>query len=264
MNTELKQINYTARVIVHDIGQQLVDRLDMYQKISEENAGDFAAQIEKEMNSFFLKSISALYPNHNFVTSFESKGITGADYTWYFTPLDGTKYYIRKIPLFAVSLGLAYKQELVAGVIYNPISRQMYWGTITDNCVHRNHEKIILEKKRSLQEAIIAIDFNDLENIGNEKEWVEEKSFQLVVNSYRVRSFGCAPLALAWLATGGFDIFVDLTGRRRPESVSAGLALIKSAGGLWREIEIKGFPKKRLVAGLNQQLVDGVCNILQT
>lgn len=265
MNTEFRQINYTSRVLIHSIGQQLVEHLGMRQETSEERAGGFVARIEKEMDKQFLSKIKILYPNHSFVTGSESKKTEGAEYTWHFASLDGTKYYIRKIPVFAVSLGLVYKQELVFGIVYNPISHQMYWGTAADNFIHRNYEKIVPEKKRSLREAIITTDYADLENTEeDEKEWIKEKSFQLIINSYRVRSFGCAPLALAWLATGGLDVFVDLTGRRYPIPMKAGLALIKSAGGLWREIKIKGFSKKRLVVGLDRQLVDSVCNILQS
>ena len=76
--------------------------------------------------------------------------------------------------------------------------------------------------------------------------------------------YGCGPLSLAWVASGGLDVFIDLTGQLKKHlSLYAGLALIKSANGYW-EYVVGTHGQKCLVAGLNEKLVTEVSALLTT
>lgn len=78
---------------------------------------------------------------------------------------------------------------------------------------------------------------------------------------YRVREIGCGSLGLVWTASGGFDGYVDFTGRTKFFDVCAGMAILKSAGGTVEEVATK-FEKKRLVGAGNRQTFDTIKRVL--
>jgi myo-inositol-1(or 4)-monophosphatase len=85
---------------------------------------DPVTQIDKQLQSLIINSISKLFPEHNFLGEEQDDestyNQTESDYMWIIDPLDGTTNYINGLPLFGSSVGLLYKGTVIAGWIYIP------------------------------------------------------------------------------------------------------------------------------------------------
>ena len=82
------------------------------------------ADIESE--KCIVETIRSEFPDHNFICEEGEYNKTDSSYTWIIDPLDGTVNFSRNIPHFCVSLALAYEETLIAGVVYDPVRKEMF------------------------------------------------------------------------------------------------------------------------------------------
>jgi myo-inositol-1(or 4)-monophosphatase len=87
---------------------------------------DIGLEIDKESERIILDIISRTFPGHNIYSEEAGQLLKDSEYTWYIDPLDGTNNYFAGIAYFAVSISLKFRDELIIGVVYNPVTEQMY------------------------------------------------------------------------------------------------------------------------------------------
>lgn len=87
-------------------------------------------QIDKQIESFFLEKITKHYPNHG-VLAEEGSFRPGSDFTWIIDPIDGTRAFASRLPVWGISVGVFHQEKSYTGVFYMPATREMYWGTNT-------------------------------------------------------------------------------------------------------------------------------------
>lgn len=256
----LFQVSHLARSIVKEAGDQLRFEWKTTKENTYKDARDLATQYDTLIEQRISSALSSLFPDH----AIHGEEITHisreSDYAWYIDPIDGTKYFAADIPLFSVSLGLTKAKQPVLGVIYNPVSNQMYSG-FQGGSAHLNYEDIAVASQRPLSETVIYADMSKFERESlAQQRWIQEKYFEMAAHTYRIRSFGCGSLALSWIASGGFDGFVDFTGKTKLFDVCAGLAVLEAAGGVYEYVN-KG-ETKHLIASGNQKTLDSLKTIL--
>jgi myo-inositol-1(or 4)-monophosphatase len=262
MNIQLEQLSYIVRVIAHRTGEILKDEWSAKHDVITEFSGRITNETRSKLDNFIIQELNSIYPNHSFIATTD-KLLNNSEYKWYIASIDGSKYYYREIPLFSVSIGLLKAGEPVLGAVYNPVSRQMYWGYEDSKTIYRNHSSVKTTPPGRLSECIVGVEMVDYDKLEeDESTWVIKKGFELSSFTYRARYFGCTSLCLAWVATGGLDLFIDLTGKLFEQTTMAGLALIKAAGGSWKYVEVQN-GQNRLVAGLSKQLVEEACELIQ-
>ena len=83
---------------------------------------------DKEAEEIIKKIILQAFPEHSIVA--EETGIdgTGSEYVWHVDPVDGTRNFANGIPLFAVSIALSYKNEIIVAVVYNPAINSLFYA----------------------------------------------------------------------------------------------------------------------------------------
>jgi myo-inositol-1(or 4)-monophosphatase len=150
----------------------------------------------------------------------------GETYRWIIDPLDGTTNYIHGYPVFSISIALEYKEEIIVGVILDPLRNELFWtekGTGAYlNCLP------IEVSKMNVGESLVATGFPF-----RSKEMVDTylklfKNIFLKVSD--LRRAGSAALDLAYVACGRCDGFFELG--LSPWDVAAGSLLMKEAGGI--------------------------------
>ena len=89
---------------------------------------DLVTEMDKRYETFIMDRISTLWPGHTIIT--EETGVHAGDIenAWYIDPCDGTMNYAHGLPLFCVSIGYAYKGELVKGVVYDPMRDECFYA----------------------------------------------------------------------------------------------------------------------------------------
>lgn len=207
---ELQRRSYTARVLTHNTGEKIREIWTADKAYDNVKGNRFVVEVENTSNEKMIEKLSQLYPNENFVT--KRKFIdNGSDLTWYVDAIDGTKYYIREIPLFSSSIALLKNGEPILGVVFNPVSHVMFWTHKYLNGVYRNYDLLQTSNAPEISECMASLDLPNFEKFSKEtQEKILNKKLLLGKKLYRVRSFGCGMLGLTWLATSSLDAFIRI------------------------------------------------------
>lgn len=128
--------------------------------------------------------------------------------------LDGELNFIHGVPYFAISVAEIIDSQVVAGVIYNPATSDLYFAEKGNGAFkegYRNHERLRVSARKDLPMALISADEIYASNVAG------------------TRSFGSISLDLANLASGKLDGVISMY--NDSSSVAAGILLVKEAGG---------------------------------
>ena len=117
-----------VKVLARSTGEYLKNEQAKLNKkdIELKGARDYVTYIDKEAERILVKGLKELFPIAGFLTEEETVDYEETEYTWIIDPLDGTTNYIHGDATFAVSIALRHEQEIVLGVVYDPIIDQMY------------------------------------------------------------------------------------------------------------------------------------------
>lgn len=226
---------------------------------------DLNTELDEKIEIDIYNNLSKEFPELGFhLEEHQDLNSNKKEFTCFIDPIDGSKYFAKKVPFFAISVGVMKGDEPILGVIYNPISNQLYSGAegipTTLNGIEVN-----VSGETNPQSAMISVDLaSHKENWKSEKDWMNQKLTELINSFGKVRLLGNGALSCAWTASGGLDAFVSLWGHgSKPFDIMAGKALIKYAGGKTVDLKIPGIKQPRFIGG-NAVLVDEISKILIT
>jgi myo-inositol-1(or 4)-monophosphatase len=131
-NIDLKQTVEEVKKISKEVGRFIYAECLSFDTDKIEAKGKFnnlVSYVDKEAEKRLVKVLSQLIPNCGFITEEETISQQEKDWQWIIDPLDGTTNFMHGLPVFAISIGLAYKKEVVLGVIYEPTRDEMFYAT---------------------------------------------------------------------------------------------------------------------------------------
>ena len=194
-------------------------------QISQKSRNDFVTEVDRASEKLLIAEIRKDFPTHAFQG--EEGGLrSGDDFCWIVDPLDGTSNYIHQFPMFAISIGIRHRREMLAGVVYDPLHSELF-GAAKGGGAHLNGKRIRVSAARRLQDAMMAtgIPFRARSRFGEYIESLKTISY----GSAGMRRGGSAALDLAYVACGRFDGFWEIN--LSPWDIAAGEILIREAGG---------------------------------
>jgi myo-inositol-1(or 4)-monophosphatase len=211
-----------ARVLVRDFGE--VEQL----QVSKKGPSDFVTAADLRAERILTEELTRARPTYGVLA--EERGATnGADANarrWLIDPLDGTTNFLHGIPHFAISLALAEGDEVVAGVVYDPIRDEMFWAERGAGA-YVNDRRLRVSARDKLADAVIA---TGIPHHGRDHHDSFLKELPAVMAACAgVRRFGAAALDLAYVAAGRYDAFWERG--LKPWDIAAGLILVREAGG---------------------------------
>ena len=194
--------------------------------ISEKTDNDFVTDVDTFVEKLIIEHIKEAYPDHSILAE-ESGLIEGNEYCWIIDPLDGTHNYIHGIPHFAISIAVKKNEELLVGLIYDPIRNELFTATKGAGA-ELNHRRMRVSSTPSLKQALIGTGFPF-----RDQHHIEPylKTFGcLLPQTADIRRTGSAALDLAYIASGRLDGFWEPS--LKPWDMAAGALMIKEAGGM--------------------------------
>ncbi|BCH55377.1 inositol monophosphatase family protein [Agrobacterium vitis] len=196
-------------------------------QVSVKGPGDFVSQADMKAEKLVREDLLKARPTYGFLgeEGEEIKGTDGA-HRWIVDPLDGTTNFLHGIPQFAVSIALERNGEIVAGVIFNPATDELY-TTEKGGGAFLNDRRIRVGARKALSDCVIGCGMPHLGKGNHGKALLELRHVMGEVAG--VRRMGAAALDLAYVACGRFDGFWE-TGLHAWD-IAAGLLLIREAGG---------------------------------
>jgi myo-inositol-1(or 4)-monophosphatase len=196
-------------------------------QVSVKGPGDFVSQADMKAEKLVREELLKVRPTYGFLgeEGEEIKGTDGA-HRWIVDPLDGTTNFLHGIPQFAVSIALERNDEIVAGVIFNPATDELF-TTEKGGGAFMNDRRIRVAARKVLSDCVIGCSIPHLGRTNHGKSLIELR--HVMGEAAGLRSMGAAALDLAYVAAGRFDGFWQ-TGLNAWD-IAAGMLLIREAGG---------------------------------
>ena len=197
-------------------------------QVSEKGPGDFVSHADIKAERTLRAELARTRPEYGFLG--EEGGETRGDgrNRWIVDPLDGTTNFLHGVPHFAISIGLEREGEIIAGVIYQPISDELFWtekgqGAFVDTPNARSR-RLRVSGRKDPARALVA---TGIPNIGKNDPGYHAKLAAVGARTAGIRRWGAASLDLAFVAAGRFDAFFEFG--LQPWDVAAGVLMLPEA-----------------------------------
>ncbi len=221
INVMVAAARKAGRQLARDFGE--VEQL----QVSVKGPANFVSAADRRSEQILHDELVRVRPGYGFVM--EERGIvegTDKSHRWIVDPLDGTTNFLHSIPIFSISIALEREGKLFAGVIYNPVSDELFTAE-RGKGAYLNERRIRVSSRTQLSESVIVTGIPHLGR-GDHDRFLRE--CQLIMKSVAgIRRTGSAATDLAWIAAGRFDGFWEHG--LAPWDLAAGIMILREAGG---------------------------------
>ena len=144
LNIMIKAAEKASKSVIRDFGE--VEKL----QVSKKGPRDFVTKTDKHVEKILIEELSKIKKNYSFLSE-EIGKIENKDKEniWIIDPIDGTTNFLHGIPHFAICLGLQYKNEIISGLIFDPIKDEMFFAE-KDKGAFLNNQRLRVSKKTQL------------------------------------------------------------------------------------------------------------------
>ena len=238
LNIMIKASEKASKILIRDFGE--IEKL----QVSKKGPSDFVTNADLKVEKIIIEELKKAKPNYSIVSE-ENGNENNKDKnnTWIIDPIDGTVNFLHGIPHFAISIALKSNDEIVSGLIFDPIKNEMFFAE-RNNGSFFNNRRIRVSKK------------NDLDNCLFVTEGKLEKEPDLPF-----RKSGCAALNMAYVAAGRYDGFFQ--NNLNLWDIAAGIILVKEAGGIINKIDLSINKNIKIIASsadINSKLLQKLEN----
>ena len=212
LNIMIKAAEKASKVLIRDFGE--VEKL----QVSIKGPSNFVTNADKKAEKIIIEELSKSRKKFS-ILSEEIGEIKNSDINnvWIIDPIDGTTNFLHGVPHFAISIALKSNNEIISGLIFDPIKNEMFYAE-KNNGAYFNNKRMKVSRKKILEECLFAT--------GGKKE---------IKSDLNTRKFGSAALDMAYVAAGRYDgYFQD---HLHLWDIAAGIIIVKEAGGKINEID---------------------------
>lgn len=251
--SDLEQLEKEAIIIIKEAGKfiyQSWEKFDLIKTVLKDKR-DVVTNIDIEAEDMIREKLARLLPEAGFIV--EEGQSSPKEYSWVIDPIDGTKYFASNTPLFVTQLAIVKKLEPILGVIYNPLSRQLFSASL-GNGAQLNNQRLQEKTRTDPKSAIL-----DWDGGGdfNQHPWKISLYNTLLKSFYRVRTFG--GVYSVYVTTGAFDAYVFLE-QIKVVDVKPNIIIMKEAG---LKVQTFQFNNHTVTICSNQKLIDYVGELIK-
>ena len=242
LNVMIAAARKTARALKRDFGE--LEKL----QVSLKGPANFVSSADRRAEETLYQELSKARPGYGFLGE-EGGSREGTDksHRWIVDPLDGTTNFLHGIPQFAISIGLEREGSVIAGLVYNPASEEMFIAE-KGKGAFMNEQRIRVAGRKRLADAIDRMR-SAAYRPRRSRARAPRKPAPCRQQVAGLRRFGAAALDLAWIAAGRLDGYWERD--IKPWDMAAGSILVREAGGFVSDCDggAEMFAKGHIVAG---------------
>ncbi len=223
LNLMIKACEKASKILIRDFGE--LENL----QVSKKGPKDFVTNSDKKTEKVLIneltknkKKYSILSEEIGFIKNDDN------DYIWVIDPIDGTTNFLHGVPHFCISIGLKFRDEIISGIIFDPIKNETFYAEKNQGAFFNNH-RIRVSKRKNLDECLFATNKNGLSS-----------------TDLNARIFGSAALDLAYVASGRIDGYFQ--NGLNLWDIAAGTLIVKEAGGIVNNYDLEKTSNIKLVA----------------
>jgi myo-inositol-1(or 4)-monophosphatase len=243
-----------GRFLVRDFGE--VEHL----QVSLKGPADFVSVADRRAEEVIFRELSKARPRFGFLM--EERGVVeGSDTSnrWVVDPLDGTTNFLHGVPHFCVSIALERDGDFLAGVVYQPITDELFWAEKGAGA-WVNTRRLRVSARKSMEEAVFALGIP--RRALDDNPDFHAQLAALIAGTAGVRRFGSAALDLAYVAAGRFDGYWEPG--LSPWDMGAGIVLVREAGGYATAMDGRSNPARDGdIVAANTNLLQPLLSLLQ-
>ncbi|MBD1156569.1 inositol monophosphatase [Pelagibacterales bacterium SAG-MED20] len=213
LNVMIKAAEKASKTLIRDFGE--IEKL----QVSMKGPSDFVSNADLKAEKIIIEELKKARPGYSIISEEDGSEFNkDKKNTWIIDPIDGTTNFLHGIPHFAISIALKFENQIISGLIYDPIKDEMFYGE-KDNGAFFNNQRIRVSKKKELNACLFATG-------GKSKKEID----------LPIRKSGSAALDIAYVAAGRYDGYFqsDLN----LWDVAAGIIILKEAGGIINDIDL--------------------------
>lgn len=221
LGTAISAARVAGGIILNHLGKLSADDISLKQ------VSDFVTRVDKESEAAIIKMIKERFPNHHILAEESIHEAGTGQYRWIIDPLDGTTNFIHQYPVFAVSIALEYRGEIIAGVIYEPLKNDLFTAG-KGRGAFLNGRRIRVSAVTALEYSLVTTGFPF-----KKRQFIDPylrlfKNVLLKVSD--LRRAGSAAIDLAYLSCGRCEGFFEIG--LSAWDIAAGSLIIREAGGI--------------------------------
>ena len=238
LNLMIKAAEKASKSAIRDFGE--VEKL----QVSKKGPYDFVTKTDKHVEKILIEELSKSKKNYSFIT--EETGIINnkdKENFWIIDPIDGTTNFLHGIPHFAICIAFKSEEEIISGLIFDPIKDEMFYAE-KNKGAFLNNQRLRVSNKGSIEDCLFSsnhegVKFSDL----------------------NMRYSGCAALDLAYVASGRLDGFFH--NKINLWDVAAGTLMVQEAGGIVNDISqynINNIDIRASSSSINNKMLENLRN----
>lgn len=222
----MEQVRQTAFAAARKAGSILRERLGKIKAVDYKSAFNIVTDVDKQSEDAVISILKSEFPDHQILAEETGAHKASTAKRWLIDPLDGTTNYAHGYPFFCVSIGFEDAGVMQFGVVFNPISEELFWAERGQGA-YLNDKRITVSANKTLATSLLVTGFppdTQTAKISNMAEFA-----RITDMSHGVRRDGSAALDLSFVACGRFDGFWEL--KLAPWDLAAGTLIVREAGG---------------------------------
>jgi len=217
-----------AEGIAREAGAILREGCGSAKTINHKGAIDLVTEFDHRSEALIVSALRQTFPEHA-IRAEEGSGHTreaASEFEWLVDPLDGTTNFAHGFPVFAVSLALTRRGQLIAGVVYDPLRDELFAAEAGHGAA-LNGQPIKVSIQSALDKSLLATGFPYDVRTNPHNNLAQFRHFQL--RAQAVRRAGSAALDCAWVASARLEGYWEF--RMNPWDIGAGALMVREAGG---------------------------------
>jgi len=238
LNIMIKASEKASKVLIRDFGE--IEKL----QVSKKGPTDFVTNSDLKTEKIIIEELKKAKPNYSIISEENgNENNNDKNHTWIIDPIDGTVNFLHGVPHFAISIALKSNDEIISGLIFDPIKNEMFYAEKNSGAFFNNH-RIRVSKKNEINDCLFAT--------GGKNNTEPDIPY---------RKSGCAALDMAYVASGRYDGYFQ--NNLNLWDIAAGIILVKEAGGMVNEIDLSCSENINIIAsstGINAKLLEKINN----
>ena len=238
LNIMIKASQKASKALIRDFGE--IEKL----QVSVKGPANFVTNAYIKAEKIIIEELMKAKKNYSIISEEDGSKINSdSENVWIIDPIDGTSNFLHGIPHFAISIALKSNNEIISGLIYDPIKDEMFYAEKNSGAFF-NNQRIKVSKKKEIEDCLFATG-------GKEK----------IISDFITRKTGSAALDMAYVAAGRFDGYFQ--NNLNLWDVAAGIIIIKEAGGIVNEINLSNHNNIKIIASssrINEKMLEKLKN----
>lgn len=206
-------------------GSYILEEKTNLLKLEKKADKTFVTHADKAAENIIREIIEKDFPDHEIFGEEHGHTKKESDFIWYVDPIDGTHNYMKGLPFYAVSIGVAYKDEVVAGVIFMPEFDELYQA-VKDKGAFLNNKKLDLHNHKEVKTSVSLEFGGSIEN----KKFIRDFFIDTIFYNFSLRKLGSTACDMALVAKGSISSHISMG--LKPYDFAAGIIIIKESGGI--------------------------------